>query len=272
MQRAINYSSAFLVFLLAVGAFVLSYSALYDVAAAYGLPPKLAWIWPLLVDFALIVFSLAVVRASSQGESTWWPWALVGLFTVATIAFNLIHSRPEYVAWLVAIVPPVALILSFETLMAMLRGSAKRAGAIQSITEIEAESREKRAEVANEIGQLDEAIAAKQAELSGLTGQLEQLTGQLREEIEAKARAIETYNQDIEAKKRELKGLTDEPAKAYLPANITLEQKQELANLMANDGLTNDQIAGILGVSLATVKNYKKAAKEANVNGHNGKG
>lgn len=270
--KATNYITMGLVFLLAIGAFVLSYVALWDIAIKHGLPKTLAWIWPLLIDGSIVVFSIAVIRAALHGEGERWPWSLIIVFTVATIAFNALHSNQipvatKYVSIVVFIVPPIALVLAFETAMAMIRTTATRSGINQSITEIEAESHKKRAEAANEISQLQAAIEARQNELANLEGQLEQATGQLREEAQTLEQAIETYNQDIEAKRQELKQLEAGQLKAYLPANLTIEQRQEIVQRMEADGLTVEQTAGLVGVSPGTVKNDRKANRVA-VNGN----
>lgn len=283
--QTINYLTAGLVFALATGAFILSYSNLHDTALAYGLPPHLAWIWPLLVDFALVVFSLAVVRASQQGERTWWPWLLVGLYTVGTVSFNILHAPANLTAQVVAVVAPVSLFLSFETLMSMLKSGVRKKGVVQSIEAITAElsqleglyrdrvdkmeselselNRNRLAEIEAEANQLSQQVEAKRLELANQVEQLEGELGQLQEQIGLKAKTLDSYAQDIEAKKQELKGLSEGPTRFYLPANLTLEQKQEIANQMANDGLTNEQIRVALGVSLATVKNYKRANRLA---------
>jgi predicted outer membrane protein len=266
----IRYLSLSLVFLLAVGAFVLSYATLWDTALSYGLSPKLAWIWPLLVDGAIIVFSLAVVRNGLLGEGTGWPWLLVIVATVGTIILNGLHSDGRPVAVVVAVVAPIALVLAFETSMKMLQSDVKRAGAVQSIgglsvklSELEGLYRERQDKLEAELKRLEgERLAEIEAErlaLANQIGQLESELGQLEEEVRAKANTLTSYTQDVEAKKQELKGLTGGLTKTYLPANLTLEQKQDLANQMAGDGLTNEQIKDALGVSLATVKNYKKA-------------
>jgi phage host-nuclease inhibitor protein Gam len=286
--KTINHLTAGLVFLLAAGSFILSYSNLYETGLSLGLSPKLAWIWPLLVDFALIVFSLAVVRAGLHNERTWWPWLLVGVYTVATVAFNIYHAPANLAAQIVAIVAPVSLFLSFETLMGMLKSGVRRSGLSLSIGELSAKLNEleglyrerqdnleaelKRVEgerlaeieanrltLANQIGQLKSELGQLEEEVTEEIGQLESQQARLEEEVTAKAKTLDSYAQDIEAKKQELKGLTGGLTKTYLPANLTLEQKQDLANQMASDGLTNEQIKDALGVSLATVKNYKKA-------------
>jgi hypothetical protein len=268
--QTINYSTAFLVFLLAAGSFILSYSNLYETGLSLGLSPKLAWIWPLLVDFALIVFSLAVVRASLENEGTAWPWLLVGVYTAGTIGFHIYHAPANLAAQVVAIVAPVSLFLSFETLMGMLKSGVRRSGLVQSIAQITAELakleglyRERQdnleAELKRVEGERLAEIEANRLRLTEEIGQLESQQARLEEEVTAKAKTLDSYAQDIEAKKQELKGLTGGLTKTYLPANLTLEQKQDLANQMASDGLTNEQIKDALGVSLATVKNYKKA-------------
>jgi hypothetical protein len=81
----------------------------------------------LLIDASLIVFSLAVVNAHLHTESTARQWALVALYTVATIAFNILHAPPTPLARVVAVIAPLSLFFSFETLMRMLKNSVTRA-------------------------------------------------------------------------------------------------------------------------------------------------
>jgi hypothetical protein len=291
----INFLTAALVFLLAAGAFVLSYNNLWETALTYGLPSRLAWIWPLLVDFALIVFSLAVVRASLHNEWTWWPWTLVAVYTVSTVAFNILHAPANLTAQIVAVVAPLSLFLSFETLMSMLKSGVRKAGVVQSIAEKAAELAEleglyqgRQDKLESELSNLEraklEAIGQKEKELTSQIGQLETKEARLTEEIEAKAKALETYGQDIEAKREELKSLEGGQVKIYVPANLSIEQRRELVNRMANEGMTNEAISLALGCSVGTIKNDKQANRqiadpvnipllEGGKNGHrNGKG
>ena len=132
----ISAATALLVALLALGALLLSYNALRGVAVAYGLAGWQSYIWPLLLDFALVVFSLAVVRNALLREKTLWPWTLVGLYTAATIAFNILHAPATPVARVVAVVAPLSLFLSFETLMAQLKSEVHRHSAVQSLASL----------------------------------------------------------------------------------------------------------------------------------------
>lgn len=106
---------------LALAGFTLSYEALHQLAAQHGVPPRLAWAWPLIVDGFIVVASLAVLHAVLEGQKPTYPWVLVLVFSTVSVAFNVVHAPPTPVARLVAAVPPLALVLSFELLMRQVR-------------------------------------------------------------------------------------------------------------------------------------------------------
>jgi hypothetical protein len=218
-QRLISYSSILLVFLLAAGAFVLSYAALWETALSYGLPPRLAWIWPLLVDFALVVFSLAVVRASLYGERTLWPWLMVALYTAATVAFNILHAPDNLASRVIAVVAPISLFLSFETLMGMLKGEVKR-GQQQRPNNHQ-----------------PKLAAQWQTELERLSQRLEALNGQLQQKQERLAELESPLALDDDQT-----GLN------------SIQARRERVSALAGQGLSQLSIANRLGVSLSTVK------------------
>lgn len=249
----ISFVTGLLILLIAIGSFALSYNNLHQTALAYGVDSGLAIIWPLLIDFALIVFSLAVVRASLYSERTWWPWLLVGLYTVGTLSFNVLHAPDNLTAQVVAVVAPLSLFLSFETLMAMLKNGVKRSNVVLSLVDLAQQMTQKKQELAG-------FEARRQAELANLEVEYSQRASQLQEQIETMERTIQSYQSDIEARQKELKSLDNvSQTKAYIPANLTAEQRQELVNRMSQDKLTQEQIAKALGVSVGTIKNIKKA-------------
>jgi hypothetical protein len=102
---------------LAVGAFLLSYDALHQLARTSHVPAPLAWLWPLIVDGFILVASLAVLDAIHTGRRVRYPWLLVLAFSTLSITFNVLHAPHDPVAQLVAAIPPLALVLSFELLM-----------------------------------------------------------------------------------------------------------------------------------------------------------
>lgn len=113
---------------LVVLSFALSYDALHQIAMLNGKPDWRSWLWPLLIDGALIIFSLYIVYSVRRGlGQTRRYWTLVGVFTVLTIAFNVLSSV-QHIALrvVVAAIPPVVLFTSFETLMSMIRDSVRQ--------------------------------------------------------------------------------------------------------------------------------------------------
>jgi hypothetical protein len=84
---------------------------------ASGVRPGLARIWPGVLD-GFIVATLTVVAAKRASRPTWYPWALVVLFSAASVAFNILHAVDQelvaagWVAALVFAMPPVALVLA----------------------------------------------------------------------------------------------------------------------------------------------------------------
>ena len=167
-ETLISAITALLVSLLAAGALLLSYNALRGVAATYGLSGWQSYLWPLLLDFALLVFSLAVVRNALLHEGTRWPWTLVGLYTAATIAFNILHAPHTPVARVVAVVAPLSLFLSFETLMSQLKSEVRRRAALRSLTDLSAQIDQKQ----QELGQLSRRQTALADNINRLTDTL----------------------------------------------------------------------------------------------------
>ena len=119
--RALNRGTTSGVIGLAIAGFTMSYDALHSLALAQGVPPALAWLWPLVVDGFIVVASLSVLRAVADGRHAAYPWVLVLAFSSISVAFNVVHAAPTVVARFVAAIPPAALVLSFELLMRQLR-------------------------------------------------------------------------------------------------------------------------------------------------------
>ena len=115
-----------LVLLLAVASFALSFEALSELAAASGaIAPQKAWIFPLLIDGAVIIFSTAALRASLFGRTDWWSIGLVVTTTLASIVLNIAHAHATVSSCLVAAMPPLLLGLSYESLLRQLSASLR---------------------------------------------------------------------------------------------------------------------------------------------------
>jgi hypothetical protein len=111
------WTSAAGVIVLAAAAFTLSYDALHQLALDSRVRPALAWLWPVMIDGTIVVALLTVLAANRAARRAGYPWALAGLFSAASVAFNIAHAPDRPVAQLVFAMAPVALVLTTHLLM-----------------------------------------------------------------------------------------------------------------------------------------------------------
>jgi uncharacterized membrane protein YdcZ (DUF606 family) len=105
------------VLVLAGAAFTLSYDALHQLALDSRVRSGLAWMWPVVIDGTIVVALLTVLAAKRANARTSYPWTLAGLFSAASVAFNIAHAPDRPVAQLVFAMAPVALVLTTHLLM-----------------------------------------------------------------------------------------------------------------------------------------------------------
>jgi hypothetical protein len=110
-------TSAVGVLVLAAAAFTLSYDALYELALDSRVRPGLAWLWPVVIDGTIVVALLTVLAARRAAARAGYPWTLAGLFSAASVAFNVAHAPDRPVARPVFAMAPVALVLTTHLLM-----------------------------------------------------------------------------------------------------------------------------------------------------------
>lgn len=242
--RLISWSVSILVLMVSAIAFVLSYNALRDVAAGNGLSDWRSYLWPLLIDFPLVVFSLAVLWANLNQVSAKWQWSLVGLFTIATITFNLIHAPDTLTARAVAVVAPLALFLSFETLVGMIRNEIKRGSALASL------------------GDINQQVSIAQ----------EQLTA-LRQRVKSANTRNDSLQEEADRLTAEIKALTEQReslAQEQLPESVRAnDTRQRIIELLSeNDKLTSTEIADQVGVSAGRVRQIRQSLVKTNGNGN----
>lgn len=128
---------------IAIGAFVLSFASLTDLAVRSGIDSTLAWIWPIIVDGLIVAATVAIVALNGHGRRAMvYPWTLLFFGAIVSTAANATHAIlsvdrapdiPAVVAALVAAMPPVVLLLITHLTVHMFQ---KRA---EVVLEIEAE-------------------------------------------------------------------------------------------------------------------------------------
>jgi hypothetical protein len=94
------------VLVLAAAAFTLSYDALHQLALDSRVRPALAWLWPVVIDGTIVVALLTVLAAKRAATRAAYAWALAGLFSLASVAFNIAHAPDRPVAQLVFAMAP----------------------------------------------------------------------------------------------------------------------------------------------------------------------
>jgi Protein of unknown function (DUF2637) len=70
-----------------------------------------------VIDGTIVVALLTVLAAKRAAARAGYPWALAGLFSAASVAFNIAHAPDRPVARLVFAMAPVALVLTTHLLM-----------------------------------------------------------------------------------------------------------------------------------------------------------
>lgn len=136
-----NKSSVFilvgsLVFAVAAGAFWLSFEAIQSIAIQYGIPEKNAWVFPLLVDGAITIYSITRLYGALTSEkgTERWSFVLIFVFVGLSILFNISTTIRDglstnfdfFVSFIVHALPPVVLFSSFEMLMMLLHDHVRR--------------------------------------------------------------------------------------------------------------------------------------------------
>jgi hypothetical protein len=83
----------FLVAALAAASFYVSFSGLYAAAAwAVGDVPPLQFAVPIMLDVAIVAFTLALFVERERGERVWGTWLAIAVFAGASATANILHT------------------------------------------------------------------------------------------------------------------------------------------------------------------------------------
>ncbi|HKS46374.1 MAG TPA: DUF2637 domain-containing protein, partial [Amycolatopsis sp.] len=122
VPRWVQVTGAASVALVAAVAAVVSYSHMHELAEWAGEGWR-AWLEPLSVDGLLVGSSLVLY---ARRRSSWLTWIGLSVGLLVSLAANLAAARPELVSRLVAAWPAVALALSYEVLLTLVRKELDR--------------------------------------------------------------------------------------------------------------------------------------------------
>ncbi|WP_404291231.1 DUF2637 domain-containing protein [Glutamicibacter arilaitensis] len=120
-HRAVLGTAVGATVLIAIGAFVLSFAALTDLAERSGIQSNLAWIWPIIIDGMIVAATVAIVALNGFNRKAMiYPWSLLFFGAIVSTAANSTHAIltvdsivngvPPLVSALVAAMPPIVLL------------------------------------------------------------------------------------------------------------------------------------------------------------------
>lgn len=118
-------------FALAGAAFVLSFTALRDLAVLAGVPETQAWLWPLVVDGVILEATVSVVALrNATTTARRFAWLLLTSGAAVSVAANITHAVlvadarvPALIAAAVASVPPLTLLAMTHLTVELIRNT-----------------------------------------------------------------------------------------------------------------------------------------------------
>lgn len=107
--------------------FALSFDAIRAVGKAAYISPGITWMLPVAIDGAMAVAMVTAIVLRWLGRSPWYPWAVVIVGAVVSIACNAAHARiqggalqlPAEAAMAVSAIPAATLALSVHMLIVL---------------------------------------------------------------------------------------------------------------------------------------------------------
>lgn len=251
MVQAINRWSFRLIWLLVFIPFALSFGALTDLARENGM--AYPWLFPLMVDLALIIFNLVALKSSLSGERDLYAWVLVGLATLISLGLNVAHAPAgDLLAQFMAALPPLFIFGSFHAVVRSLEHDYAHETAVETLAALLAQidqlTQQKTAlEQDNE--QLEVERQQKAAELSKLKIKLQDGRQAIDDELQAKQDELTAVARELVKAKRERTKAQSEPTN---DERLTL--LRELLATAEGQAMTQKKLAKTLGVSVSTLK------------------
>jgi hypothetical protein len=197
--KTIAWITGTLTLLLALFSFILSFNALSDLAARHNV--SIPYLFPLVVEAGVVIFSLNALYRSIHDEHARWQWVLIIGSSLLAGTFNVLHAELDLVSRIMAAMPSLFLLLSFESFLNQIKHGVKRTSTIQSLEELTEELSTKRQELDTLIEQkqaeLDNLVQARQTEVDRLTKQAEEL----QRDVEQSQATLTQLHQEIEQAK-----------------------------------------------------------------------
>lgn len=271
--KSIAWITGTLTLLMALFSFILSFNALTDLATQHDV--SIPYLFPLVVEAGVIIFSLNALYRSIHDEHARWQWTLIlGSSLIAGI-FNVLHAEPNIVSRVMAAMPSLFLLLSFESFLNQIKHSVQRANILKSIEQLEIDLQQKQLELdqlfEDKQTELDALVQAKQVELEQLNRDIDDLN----QAIEQRATKLAQLKNELEQAKRVQDSTLGRAKKVKAKRDATaIEQRRSaLLNILTTDSdIGVSAMADKLNASRGTVYSDLKALSEAGQISKNGNG
>lgn len=260
--KTIAWITGSLTLLLALFSFILSFNALTDLAARHHI--SIPYLFPLVVEAGVIIFSLNALYRSLYGEHAKWQWVLIIGSSLLAGTFNVLHAEADLISRVMAAMPSLFLLLSFESFLNQLKHGVKRATTVQSLAQLTSEFEQKQAE-------LNSRVQTKQAQLDVLS----QEADKLKAEIEQSRQTLEQLQTEIaQAERVQRSSITHAQASKAAQDAISIEQRRhQLLVILNREGdLGATALANRLNISRGTVYSDLKALNKEGLIVKNGNG
>lgn len=116
--------AVFLVTILMLSSFTVSFSGIYEVSAWTGIPKFIQWLPALFIDAAILAYTISLVVFKARGESTWRTLLGLSSFAAMSVVANIAHtinfwngSLVDFRAWVgtaITALAPIAVLLASE--------------------------------------------------------------------------------------------------------------------------------------------------------------
>lgn len=147
-DKRIRQTASFTVLILALSSGILSYNSLRELAIQSGIPPMLAFLFPITLDGLILAGSLLILYFAVRGKRSGYGFFLTSLGVIASIAGNVVVSPDNLTYQILHATSPVVLFLSLESLMILLRARSKNAEKVEAEHKAKEEKEQARKEAA----------------------------------------------------------------------------------------------------------------------------
>lgn len=249
--KTIAWITGSLTLLLALFSFVLSFNALADLAREHQV--SIPYLFPLVVEAGVIIFSLNALYRSIHDEHARWQWLLIIGSSLLAGTFNVLHAEADLVSRIMAAMPSLFLLLSFESFLNQIKHGVKRSNVVQSLDQLTGEVDSKRQELDALLEQkqteLDRLVQDRQAEVDRLTKQAETR----RRELEQAQVTLAQLQRQIEQAKTAHSGSPEQARQS--------KAKQEWASIEQRRNRLVDILSREHDIGVSTLAQRLKASR-----------